>query len=152
MLSLQDLGDVTLQAYLGAVPPAEHVDLYRQAVTFIEILQRRGAELASPAYPPYGIAFDVEKLLWELRVLHQALRRGLQGRPHRSPARATLTEEWQALAEDLAAEPRVLCHRDYHSRNLMLSAAISTSSISRTRGWGPTPTTWRRCCSTRTWT
>ena len=24
------------------------------------------------------------------------------------------------LVEKLAAEPRVLCHRDYHSRNLML--------------------------------
>jgi aminoglycoside/choline kinase family phosphotransferase len=24
------------------------------------------------------------------------------------------------MAQDLAAEPRVLCHRDYHSRNLML--------------------------------
>ena len=28
--------------------------------------------------------------------------------------------EWAAIAEELAAEPRVLCHRDYHSRNLML--------------------------------
>ena len=26
----------------------------------------------------------------------------------------------RAIAEELAAEPRVLCHRDYHSRNLML--------------------------------
>ena len=35
-------------------------------------------------------------------------------------ARARLKAEWQALAEELAGEPRVLCHRDYHSRNLML--------------------------------
>ena len=26
----------------------------------------------------------------------------------------------RAIVETLAAEPRVLCHRDYHSRNLML--------------------------------
>ena len=31
-----------------------------------------------------------------------------------------LRAEWAAIAEELAAEPRVLCHRDYHSRNLML--------------------------------
>jgi aminoglycoside/choline kinase family phosphotransferase len=24
------------------------------------------------------------------------------------------------MADELASEPRVLCHRDYHSRNLML--------------------------------
>ena len=51
LLVLQDLGDVTLQAYLGAVQPAEHIGLYRQAVALIEILQRRGADLASPAVP-----------------------------------------------------------------------------------------------------
>ena len=57
ILGLEDLGDVTLQAHLGAAPAAEHAALYRQAV---------------------------------------------------------------ALIEELASEPRVLCHRDYHSRNLML--------------------------------
>ena len=66
MLALQDLGDVTLQAHLGAATPTEHAALYRQAVALIDELQRRGAELASPEYLPYGIAFDVEKLTWEL--------------------------------------------------------------------------------------
>ena len=31
-----------------------------------------------------------------------------------------LSQEWSAIVEELAGEPRVLCHRDYHSRNLML--------------------------------
>src|SRR5439155_14866153 len=34
--------------------------------------------------------------------------------------RAALQEEWSPIVEELAAETRVLCHRDYHSRNLML--------------------------------
>src|SRR5436309_8252746 len=66
VLALQDLGDVTLQAHLGAASPAEHRALYRQAVTFVELLQRRGAELTSSEYLPYQMAFDVEKLSWEL--------------------------------------------------------------------------------------
>ena len=45
VLALEDLGDVTLQAHLGAAPPAEHAALYRQAVALIATLQRRGAEL-----------------------------------------------------------------------------------------------------------
>src|SRR5919198_3832743 len=36
IIALQDLGDVTLQAHLGAASAAEHAALYRQAVTFIE--------------------------------------------------------------------------------------------------------------------
>jgi aminoglycoside/choline kinase family phosphotransferase len=31
-----------------------------------------------------------------------------------------LSDEWRSIAEELASETRVLCHRDYHSRNLML--------------------------------
>ena len=51
ILALEDLGDVTLQAHLGAATPTEHAALYRQAVALIEQLQRRGAELASDALP-----------------------------------------------------------------------------------------------------
>src|SRR5215467_13702177 len=38
IIVLQDLGDVTLQAHLGAASPNEHAALYRQAVAFIELL------------------------------------------------------------------------------------------------------------------
>src|SRR6478672_10401606 len=62
VLALQDLGDVTLQAHLGAATPAEHAALYRQAVALIATLQKRGDQLASPEFLPYGISFDVEKL------------------------------------------------------------------------------------------
>src|SRR5687767_1625027 len=66
VLALQDLGDVTLQAHLGASSPEEHAALYRQAVALIATLQRRGTDLASPEYLPYSVAFDEEKLTWEL--------------------------------------------------------------------------------------
>ncbi len=35
-------------------------------MALIATLQHRGAELASDAYPPYRVAFDVDKLTWEL--------------------------------------------------------------------------------------
>ena len=67
IIALEDLGDVTLQAHVGAASAAEHAALYREAVALITSIQQRGRELASPQYIPYGIAFDVEKLTWELR-------------------------------------------------------------------------------------
>ena len=60
--------------------------------------------------------------------------------------------EFLAIVEELAGEPRVLCHRDYHSRNLMVHDGRSTSSTFRMRGWDPTPTTSCRCCAIPTWT
>ena len=120
ILLLEDLGDITLQAHLGAAPAAEHSRLYRYAVSLIEALQRRGAELASPAYPPYGVAFDVDKLLWELEFFTKHYVEAYRGASISAPDREALKGEWRRLAEELAGEPRVLCHRDYHSRNLML--------------------------------
>lgn len=119
-IALQDLGDVTLQAHLGAASPAEHAALYRQAVTFINVIQRRGTELASPEYLPYGIAFDVEKLTWELQFFTKHFLEAYRGAALTDASREGLAREYAAIVEELASEPRVLCHRDYHSRNLML--------------------------------
>jgi aminoglycoside/choline kinase family phosphotransferase len=120
IIALEDLGDVTLQAHLGTASPAEHAALYREAVALIEAMQRRGAELASPSFVPYGIAFDVEKLTWELQFFTKHFLEAYRGAALTDGARDALAVEWQAIAEELAGEPRVLCHRDYHSRNLML--------------------------------
>ena len=120
ILALQDLGDVTLQAHLGAASPGDHAAVYRQAIALIEQLQRRGAELESERYLPYRIAFDVEKLTWELEFFVRHFVEGYRGVGLTSAERDALGDEWSAIAGELAAEPRVLCHRDYHSRNLML--------------------------------
>jgi aminoglycoside/choline kinase family phosphotransferase len=94
--------------------------LYRQAVALIATLQKRGAELASPDYTPYRVAFDVEKLTWELDFFIKHFIEAYRGVVIADPARVELRREFAAIVEELAAEPRVLCHRDYHSRNLML--------------------------------
>ena len=122
IVELEDLGDVTLQAHLGAGAATEHAALYRQAVSFIELLQRRGSELESNRYLPYQVSFDVAKLTWELDFFVRHFVEGYRGAALTPSQRGALNEEWMAIVEDLASEPRVLCHRDYHSRNLMLHA------------------------------
>jgi hypothetical protein len=120
VLALEDLGDVTLQAHLGAATPAEHAGQYRQAVALIATLQKRGEELANPDYLPYTIAFDVEKLAWELDFFTKHFIEAYRGIVIAAAAYEELRRAYRELIEELAAEPRVLCHRDYHSRNLML--------------------------------
>jgi aminoglycoside/choline kinase family phosphotransferase len=120
LLILEDLGDVTLQAHLGAAAMADHAALYRQAVNFIAVIQRRGRELTSSAYAPYRVAFDIEKLTWEMDFFVKHFLEGYRGLHIQAGERTALREELGAIVEELAAEPRVLCHRDYHSRNLML--------------------------------
>jgi aminoglycoside/choline kinase family phosphotransferase len=119
VLALEDLGDVTLQAHLGAAAADKHAALYVQAVTFIDVIQRRGRELAGPKYLPYGIAFDVEKLTWELNFFVKHFLEAYRGAVMEQTERDGLAAEFTRIVTELAAEPRVLCHRDYHSRNLM---------------------------------
>jgi aminoglycoside/choline kinase family phosphotransferase len=120
VLALADLGDVTLQAHVGAATSAAHAALYRQAVGFIEVIQRRGRELADPKYLPYGIAFDVEKLTWEMDFFVKHFLEAYRGVSFGEGEREALRAACAEIVTELAAEPRVLCHRDYHSRNLML--------------------------------
>jgi N-acetylmuramate 1-kinase len=120
LLELQDLGDVTLQAHLGAAAPSEHAALYRQAIELVAAIQRRGADLSSDRYVPYGIAFDVEKLTWEFDFFIKHFVVAYRGAEITPADRTVLAEECSLIARELAGERRVLCHRDYHSRNLML--------------------------------
>src|SRR5687767_15443611 len=120
VLDLEDLGDVTLQANLGAASASEHAALYREAVTLVVRMQQRGDALRSDHYPPYRIAFDVEKLTWELEFFVKHYLLAYKGATFTGAQRDALRAEWSAIVEELAAEPRVLCHRGYHRRNLML--------------------------------
>jgi N-acetylmuramate 1-kinase len=121
ILSLQDLGDVTLQAHLGTQPFQAHAALYRQAVAHIVTMQTRGAALTSAAYLPYGIAFDVDKLTWELDFFLKHYLSAYRNAVLPADTFEAVRAEFRIIVEELAGEPRVLCHRDYHSRNLMLS-------------------------------
>jgi aminoglycoside/choline kinase family phosphotransferase len=120
ILALEDLGDVTLQSHVGAATPTEHEALYRQALAFIGVLQHRGAELLTPSDIPSQLAFDVEKLTWEMDFFVKHFLEGYRGASLSAGERSALTREWAEIVEELASETRVLCHRDYHSRNLMV--------------------------------
>ena len=121
VLALEDLGDVTLQAHLGSASPARHGALYREAVSYIDTIQRRGRELADPKYLPYRVRFDVEKLTWEMDFFIKHFLEAYRGVALAPGDREALREECATIVTELASEPPVMCHRDYNSRNLMLS-------------------------------
>ena len=122
ILMLDDLGDVTVQALLGAGAGADarRDAVYAEAVDLIVRMQRGGRQLTSTRYLPFALAFDEARLMWELDFFVDNFLAGLRRARLSGAARTALAEELRAVARELAAEPRVFCHRDYHSRNLML--------------------------------
>ena len=115
-LLLSDLGDTTyLQALQAAAGMDDAGKLYGAATRALVTLQlsSRAGEL-----PPY----DAALLLREMRLfpewyITQHLQIALDDRQS-----AALEEVFQRILHNNLAQPQVYVHRDYHSRNLMVSS------------------------------
>ncbi|MBI4468470.1 MAG: phosphotransferase [Acidobacteria bacterium] len=120
MILQEDLGDLRMQDWLTGRTEDQVETAYRQAIDLIIRIQQSTKLAATAGSVSSRLAFDKEKLEWELTFF---LRHYLQGylKSTWSRAKTALLEaEFAELAAELAALPRVLCHRDYHSRNLMV--------------------------------
>ena len=122
VLAVEDLGDETLESWMEVGAGRDPAPLYREAVGYIAALQTRGAALAPEGALPFTLAFDAAKLGWELDFFVSEFLEAHRQVRLAPAAAAALGRELAAVAEALAAEPRVLCHRDYHCRNLMVRA------------------------------
>lgn len=119
VLMLQDLGDRTLQEALRTATKPGRESLYRTALDQLTRLQRESGRAPQTAVC-FQVAFDAEKLSWELHYFEKHFLERHRGCDLSVEDRATLAEAFHRLSAEIASWPRVLCHRDFHSRNLML--------------------------------
>jgi len=118
ILLLEDLGDLTLQESLKGASPARRTELYRQALDQLVVLQREAARAPQRAVC-FQVAFDFEKLSWELHFFWKHFLEGYRKRDLSVEDRASIADGFHRLSAEIASWPRVLTHRDFHSRNLM---------------------------------
>jgi aminoglycoside/choline kinase family phosphotransferase len=120
VLLLQDLGDETLMEALSCAPSERARFLYKQAVQIIVFLQTEGTRSLPPDLPCARAALDRERLLFELRFFAEHYIEGLLGSGLAGEQPAILDKWFEDLAERVSGYEQVLCHRDFHSRNLIL--------------------------------
>jgi aminoglycoside/choline kinase family phosphotransferase len=134
-LLLEDLGDVTLERGLGGADAAARERMVEQAVDLAADVAVRGTPVLRESTRAAGPALDGERFRFEMEFFLQHFVGGLRG----ITPPAALVRGLRDLA-DLAArtDAPVLCHRDFHSRNLMLrpDGSLAMVDIQDAR-WGP---------------
>ncbi len=114
----EDLGDLSLQEALKEASPSRREELYRQALDQLVVLQREAARAPQRAIC-FQIAFDFEKLSWEMHFFWKHFLEGYRRCDLSVEDRASMADGFHRLCTEISSWPRVLTHRDFHSRNLM---------------------------------
>jgi aminoglycoside/choline kinase family phosphotransferase len=121
VLFLEDLGDTTLARAIAECGPEQLRGYYRQAVELLVEMQLRCIRQPSPDCLAYRRAFAHDLLLWELHHFREYLLEAGRDIVLDGGERAELDRIFERLAGEIAAWPRLFVHRDFQSRNLMLT-------------------------------
>ncbi len=144
-LVLEDLGGRTLEATIhelrrsglpaGAIEN-RLVELYEGAVDLAVAVAVRGSSALSRSDRRSGPALDAARFRFEMDFFVEHYVQGLRGVVAPPPG---LAPALHALADAAAnSSPHVFCHRDFHSRNLMIreDGSLAMVDIQDAR-WGP---------------
>jgi N-acetylmuramate 1-kinase len=116
----EDLGSRQLCQVFEEVNEDERETLLEEAIGIIGRIQTATAKAFERDSIASRLAFDDAKLSWELNFFLEHYFGSYRKEELSHGQIAELKVELNDIAAELAAVPRVLCHRDYHTANLML--------------------------------
>jgi aminoglycoside/choline kinase family phosphotransferase len=122
VITQEDLGDRQLRRAFESATEDEREAYVERAVSLIADIQA-----ATPlAYERHSIAsrlaFDEAKLAWEMDYFVEHYFKSYRRERLSHGAEAELRAELNDIAAELSARPRVLCHRDFHTSNLIVDS------------------------------
>ncbi|MDG4552722.1 MAG: phosphotransferase [Candidatus Competibacter sp.] len=117
LLLLTDLGN---RQYLAELNERSVSGLYDDALAALACLQT-GGDPDTPLLPPY----DAMLLHREMDLFRDWFLARLLDLALRADERQTLDRTFALLADNALEQPRVWVHRDYHSRNLMITDPLN---------------------------
>ena len=117
---LEDLGTTTLYDLANDLGDDEETleEFYHKAIDSLVLLQTRAGHY-SKGVAAFERAFDERKLGWELGFTMKHFASSLLDYKPGRRERKILNVFFKDVCTLLASLPRVLCHRDYHSQNLV---------------------------------
>ena len=121
-LLLEDLGSTLYLARLNAGDDPDR--LYGDALSALAQIQVQGRDVAAELAP-----YDREALLREMSLMPEWFCAKHLGLAHSAAEQATVAAAFEFLITEALAQPKVFVHRDYHSRNLMVTGARNPGVI-----------------------
>ena len=120
VLLQEDLGDLTLERKFWENARQEaSEDFYIK--TLDELIKVHDQATVSDVKSTANVTvFDTAKFMWEMNYAKDNLLLGLLKLKLSDSALAELDQAFQSFCSNLAAQPKVICHRDFHSRNVMI--------------------------------
>ncbi|NDG85320.1 MAG: hypothetical protein EBX52_09845, partial [Proteobacteria bacterium] len=124
---LEDLGDTTLLRSLQDVSDRNQERVYFEKAidALVGLHTATGPDSATAEekrlIEGFKLRFDVEKLMWEVNFTFEHFYEKHLQRKIKLEDQKIMTEGFQRICTELANEPVVFTHRDYHSRNLMVT-------------------------------
>ena len=116
----EDLGDEQLCKVFETATDEEREALLERSINIIARIQAGTGKAFERNSIASRLAFDEAKLSWELNFFFEHYFGSFRKETLRHAQAAELKVELDEIAAELAAVPRVLCHRDYHSANLLV--------------------------------
>jgi aminoglycoside/choline kinase family phosphotransferase len=122
---LEDLGDVTLLRRLQDISDAQvERQIYERVIHQLVDLHIKGSQVqGSEGLDAFRLKFDHEKLFWEVNFTMEHFYLGYLKREFRGSDQKKILSSFSEICAVLAHEPTVFTHRDYHSRNVMVTEA-----------------------------
>lgn len=122
LLYLEDFGDMTLYHKISSLSSEpQRSQLYAQAIDALTTIHLSTQNASDSPCQAFSRAFDVPLLMWEFEHFWEYGVAARQPFDLKEEAHQVYQAECHKIAQWLAAQPRVFTHRDYHSRNLMVT-------------------------------
>lgn len=123
---LEDLGDVTLLRRLQNISnPAEERAYFEKTIdALVALHSHSGPAHVKKGTPPiegFKLRFDYEKLMWEVNFTIEHFYQKHLNRTFTDQDAKVISEGFGKICKELESEPTVFTHRDYHSRNVMVT-------------------------------
>lgn len=120
VMLLEDLGDLTLERKFWEGFKQEASEEYYKK-TIDELIKIHDSVTHSPIHSTANtIDFDAAKLLWEMNYAKDNLLLGLLKLKLSDAVLNELDKAFMSYCTILGDQPKVICHRDFHSRNVMI--------------------------------